>query len=60
ALAFLAREAGYIVTTLDGQTPPPLKDCTNYCLPGLVMAATSEMHRDILEAAKVTPYPTER
>ncbi|MEM9447732.1 MAG: inositol monophosphatase family protein [Cyanobacteria bacterium P01_E01_bin.6] len=57
ALAFLAREAGYIVSTLDGAMPPPLKDCTNYCLPGLVMAATPKMHHDILETASVVPYP---
>jgi fructose-1,6-bisphosphatase/inositol monophosphatase family enzyme len=58
ALAFLAREAGYIVTTLNGETPPPLKDCPQYCLPGLIMAATPDMHRDIVEAAKVVPSLT--
>ena len=50
ALAFLARETGYIVTTLDGSALPRLQDCDNYQLPGLIMAATPEMHRDILKA----------
>lgn len=51
ALAFLAREAGYIVTTLDGSQLPRLQDCHNYQLPGLIMAATPEMHRDILDVS---------
>ncbi len=52
ALAFLAREVGYIVTTFDGDAPPPLENCKNYQLPGLVIAATPEMHQAVLLAIK--------
>lgn len=50
ALGFLAQELGHIVTTHDGAAPPPLHDCKNYERPGLVMAATKEMHQAILGA----------
>lgn len=52
ALGFLAREAGYIVTTFDGSLLPPLHTCDNYQLPGLVMAATPAMHQDMIAATK--------
>ena len=51
ALAFLAREAGFIVTTLDGSPLPPLHTCENYCLPGLIVATSKTVHQDLLEAA---------
>jgi fructose-1,6-bisphosphatase/inositol monophosphatase family enzyme len=51
ALAFLAREAGYIVTNLAGEPLPPLVNHTDYRLPGLIMAATPELHQDLMAAA---------
>lgn len=51
ALAFLAREAGCVVTCLDGSPLPPIHACTDYQLPGLVMATSSELHRDLVAAA---------
>ncbi|MDF5709211.1 MAG: inositol monophosphatase family protein [Nostoc sp. S4] len=52
ALAFLAKEAGYLVTTLDGSTLPPLYTCTNYSLPGLIVAASKSVHQDLLSATQ--------
>ena len=53
ALAFLAREAGFIVTTLDGSPLPPLHTCKNYCLPGLIIATSKTVHQDLLEATSI-------
>jgi fructose-1,6-bisphosphatase/inositol monophosphatase family enzyme len=50
ALAFLAQEAGCIVTTHTGAPPPPLYDCKDYERPGLVMAASSTVHQHLLDA----------
>ncbi|MEH2087351.1 inositol monophosphatase family protein [Nostoc sp.] len=50
ALAFIAKEAGWIVTTLDGSTLPPLHTCQNYSMPGLIVAASKSVHQDLLEA----------
>ncbi|EAW37507.1 inositol monophosphatase family protein [Lyngbya sp. PCC 8106] len=52
ALAFLAQEAGCIVTTHDGSVPPPLNTCENYSRPGLLVAASESVHQHLLEAAK--------
>jgi fructose-1,6-bisphosphatase/inositol monophosphatase family enzyme len=52
ALAFLAREAGCIVTTHDGSPLPPLYSCKDYSLPGLLVAASAEVHQHLLEAAQ--------
>lgn len=49
ALAFIARQAGYIVTTLDGSKVPPLHTCKDYKLPGLIVA-TESVHQHILAA----------
>lgn len=54
ALAFIAQEAGCIVTTHNGNPPPPLHTCTNYGRPGLIIAATESIHRDLLEALQTT------
>ncbi|MGD1872317.1 MAG: inositol monophosphatase family protein [Mastigocoleus sp.] len=48
ALAFMAREAGCIVTTLDGSVLPPLNSCEDYSLPGLIIAASEEIYQDLL------------
>ncbi len=50
ALAFLAREAGCIVTSLDGSALPPLNTCEDYKLPGLIVATSQSVHQDLLEA----------
>ncbi|MBD2728852.1 inositol monophosphatase family protein [Nostoc sp. FACHB-892] len=55
ALAFIAREAGCIVTTLDGSTLPPLHTCRNYSLPGLIIAASKSVHQDLLKAMQSVP-----
>jgi len=52
ALAFLAREAGCIVTTLNGSPLPPLYTCEDYQLPGLIVASLMSVHQHLLEAAK--------
>jgi len=52
ALAFLAREAGCIVTTHDGSALPPLHACQDYSLPGLIVAASSSVHQHLLEAVQ--------
>ena len=52
ALAFLAREAGCLVTTWDGSSPPPLNQCQDYSLPGLVVSTTESVHQDLLEALR--------
>ena len=48
AIAFLAQEAGWIVTAHDGSPPPPLASCADYQLPGLLIAPTAAVHRDLL------------
>ncbi|HIK44235.1 MAG TPA: inositol monophosphatase family protein [Leptolyngbyaceae cyanobacterium M65_K2018_010] len=53
ALAFMAQEMGHIVTTLGGEPLPPLHSCDNYQRPGLVIAASPEIHQDLLEAVRL-------
>lgn len=50
ALAFLMKEAGWIVATLDGSKVPPLHTCKNYKLPGLIVA-TPTAYQHLLKAA---------
>lgn len=50
ALAFLAKEAGCIVTNLDGSALPPLNTCSDYKLPGLIIATSKSVHQDLLKA----------
>jgi fructose-1,6-bisphosphatase/inositol monophosphatase family enzyme len=50
ALAFLAEEAGCLVTTFDGFPLPPLHTCSDYSLPGLVVASSTSVHQDLLAA----------
>ncbi|HAC66230.1 MAG TPA: inositol-1-monophosphatase [Cyanothece sp. UBA12306] len=52
ALAFMAKEMGYIVSLFDGSPLPPLNTCKNYKLPGLIMASNSSIHQDLLAAVK--------
>lgn len=51
ALAFLAQEAGCLVTTHAGAVPPPLHACTNYERPGLLIAANSTVQQHLRTAA---------
>ncbi|WP_448561901.1 inositol monophosphatase family protein [Trichothermofontia sp.] len=50
ALAFMAQEAGAIVTTHTGLPLPPLADCPAYRRPGLLIAASPTIHQDLLHA----------
>lgn len=50
ALAFLAQEAGCIVTTHDGNPLPPLYTCNDYTRPGLAIATSPTVHLHLLEA----------
>mgnify|MGYP001791731544 CR=1 FL=1 len=50
ALAFLAQEAGCIVTDHQGQALPRLDNCTDYAWPGLAIATSPELHRDLILA----------
>ena len=50
ALAFMAQEAGCIVTTHDGSPLPPLHACEDYSRPGLAIAASATVHQHLLAA----------
>lgn len=52
ALAFLAQEAGGIVTALNGTSLPPLHTCSNYQRPGIIMASSADVHQDLLKAVQ--------
>lgn len=56
-LAFLAQEAGSMVTTHTGAPPPPLHQCEDYSRPGLVMATSEAVHRHLLHALQTVPNP---
>jgi hypothetical protein len=49
AIAFLAQEAGCIVTTLTGDPLPPLHTCPAYYRPGVVIGTTPAVHQRLLE-----------
>lgn len=50
ALAFLAGQAGCIITTLTGDTLPLLQDCKDNQRSGLIIAASDTLHSDMLAA----------
>ncbi|MGB3202662.1 MAG: inositol monophosphatase family protein [Nodosilinea sp.] len=50
ALAFMAQEMGYVVTTFTGDPPPPLHTCSDYLRPGMVIGCSEKVHQDLLEA----------
>lgn len=52
ALAFLAQEAGCIVTTHQGEPLPPLHACSNYERAGLAIAINPTVHQHLLAAIK--------
>ncbi|MEM6519837.1 MAG: inositol monophosphatase family protein [Cyanobacteria bacterium P01_C01_bin.70] len=50
ALAFLAQEVGCLVTDHYGQPLPRLDDCVDYAWPGLAIASSPAIHRDLITA----------
>lgn len=50
AIAFLAQEAGCIVTTFTGDPLPPLQTSQNYQRPGLIVATSATVHQDLMQA----------
>jgi fructose-1,6-bisphosphatase/inositol monophosphatase family enzyme len=52
AIAFIAEAAGAMVTTWDGNPPPPLHTCADYERPGLIIAASQEIHQHLLQAVQ--------
>lgn len=52
ALAFIAREMGYHTSTFDGSPLPPLHTSENLLLPGLIVAASEQVHQDLLHAVQ--------
>ena len=50
AIAFLAQQAGCLVTTLTGDPLPPLHSCQSYQRSGLLIAASEAIHADLLRA----------
>lgn len=58
ALAFIAQEAGCIVTTFNGEPPPLLHTCENYLRPGLIIAASTEVHQNLLKVLQATEKST--
>ncbi|MBD3881481.1 inositol monophosphatase family protein [Phormidium tenue FACHB-886] len=52
ALAFLAQEAGCVVTTHEGTPLPPLHTCKDYRFEGLLVATSPPVHQHLLEAIR--------
>ena len=50
ALAFMAKEAGYLVTDFAGLPLAPLSSCDNYSYSGIVVGVNQEVHQDLLVA----------
>jgi fructose-1,6-bisphosphatase/inositol monophosphatase family enzyme len=56
ALAFLAQEAGCLVTTLTGDPLPPLQSDRTYQRPGFIVATSAAVHHDLLQAVSRTQW----
>lgn len=56
ALSFLAREAGCIVTDHKGQPLPRLDQCTDYAWPGVAIATSPDLHRNLIAALEGFDY----
>lgn len=52
ALAFMAQEAGYLLSDWSGSSLPPLSTCEDYQWPGLIVASSKEVHNDLLAAVQ--------
>ena len=48
AIAFLVQEAGGVVTDLEGHPLPSLRDCEDCRFSGMIIAANSDIHQQIL------------
>lgn len=57
ALAFLAQEAGFVVTNHTGHALPRLDHCSNYQWPGVAISASKELHQDLLTALEGFQIP---
>ena len=53
ALAFMAKEAGCLVTCFDGSSLPSLSACEHYSYEGAVVAANATVHQDLLTACRL-------
>jgi myo-inositol-1(or 4)-monophosphatase len=49
ALAWMAQEMGYYLSTYDGKPLPPFSDCQNYRQSEIIVCATEEMHKGLIE-----------
>jgi myo-inositol-1(or 4)-monophosphatase len=49
ALAWMAKEMGYYLTTYDGDPLPPLSACENYRQAEIIVCATEAMHKELVE-----------
>ncbi|MEO1095746.1 MAG: inositol monophosphatase family protein [Cyanobacteria bacterium J06638_28] len=58
ALAVLAQGAGCIVTDHQGNALPRLDACQDYVWPGLIMAASEQIHQDCLAALEGFAIPS--
>ncbi len=54
AIAFIAKEAGAIVSGLDGSSIPPIYTANNYVLKGLLMAIEPETHQELMKVISRT------
>jgi myo-inositol-1(or 4)-monophosphatase len=50
ALAFMAKEAGYVVSDLAGLPLAPLSSCQDYSYTGIAVGVNSEVNQDLLAA----------
>lgn len=50
ALAFMAKEAGCLVTNFEGLPLPPLCTCKDYSYTGAIVAVSKTVHQDLLAA----------
>lgn len=57
ALAFMAQEMGYYLTTYTGEPMPPLCESDNYRWPGLIVSATEVMQEKLIEIMTTAKLP---
>ena len=50
ALAFMAKEAGYMVSDFQGEPLVPLSECSNYSYQGIIVGVNESVHQDLLNA----------
>jgi myo-inositol-1(or 4)-monophosphatase len=54
ALAWMAKEMGYYLTTYDGSPLPPPSACKNYRQSQIIVSATEAMQKDLIEMMRST------